>query len=146
MILVTGRDFSIDEAILGLQRRETGAVVMFLGVVRGTSGRRKVTKLEFEADRVAATIRLKELRHEAIRRFGIQDATIIHRIGTLGVSEKIVLIAVAGSHRRESFAACRYIIEELKRSVPIWKKEYMGRGWARWVPAIGGPVRGVHIR
>lgn len=135
MILLTRKDFSIEEAISTLRHRETGAVVSFLGTVRGFSGKRKVAKLQFEADRSAAQKRLKEMRLQAIRRFNLQDVVIVHRLGTLNVSEKIVLISVAASHRREAFAACRYLIEELKRSVPIWKKEYLDKDEARWVPA-----------
>jgi len=135
MILLTRKDFSIEEAISTLRHRETGAVVSFLGTVRGFTGKRKVAKLQFEADRSAAQKRLKEMRLRAIRRYNLQDVVIVHRLGTLNVSEKIVLISVAASHRREAFAACRYLIEELKRSVPIWKKEYVVKGEARWVPA-----------
>jgi len=134
MILLTRKDFSIEEAISTLRHTKTGAVVSFLGTVRGFSGKRKVAKLQFEADRIAAQKRLKEMRVKAIRRFNLQDVVIVHRLGTLDVSEKIVLISVAASHRREAFAACRYLIEELKRSVPIWKKEYLVKGEARWVP------------
>jgi len=135
MILLTKKDFSIDEAVSALRHRETGAVVSFLGTVRGFTGKRRIAKLMFEADRSAAQRRLKEMRLQAIRRFKLQDVVIIHRLGTLDVSEKIVLISVAASHRGEAFAACRYLIEELKRSVPIWKKEYLMKGEARWVPA-----------
>jgi len=135
MILLTRKDFSIEEAIASLRHRETGAVVSFLGTVRGSTGRRKVARLQFEADADAARRRLREMRLRAIRRYGLQDVAIVHRLGTLKVSEKIVLISVAAPHRREAFAACRYLIEELKRSVPIWKKEYLVDGEARWVPA-----------
>jgi len=135
MITLTKKDFSIDEAISSLRHRETGAVVSFLGTVRGITGKRKIAKLLFEADMSAARRRLEEIRLQAIRRFKLQDVVIIHRLGALDVSEKIVLISVAASHRREAFAACRYLIEELKRSVPIWKKEYLVKGGARWVPA-----------
>jgi len=135
MILLTKKDFSIEEAISSLRHRKTGAVVSFLGTVRGTTGKGKVARLMFEADRSAALKMLKEIRLKAIRRFKLQDVVIIHRLGTLHVSEKIVLISVAAPHRREAFAACRYLIEELKRSVPIWKKEYVFKGEARWVSA-----------
>ena len=134
MILLTRRDFSIERTISTSRYRKTGAVVSFLGVVRGFSGKRKVAKLQFEADRGAAMKRLREIRLQAIRRFDLQDVVIIHRIGALNVSENIVLISVAASHRREAFAACSFLIEELKRSVPIWKKEYTVGGKERWVP------------
>ncbi|MGQ9513878.1 MAG: molybdenum cofactor biosynthesis protein MoaE [Thermoproteota archaeon] len=134
LILLTKRDFSIGKIISSLKRRESGAVVSFLGTVRGYTGSKKVKKLEFEADEEAATERLAEIRRLAMRRYNLQDVAIIHRIGTLGVSENIVLISVAASHRQEAFAACRYLLEELKRTVPIWKKEYTDKG-ARWVPS-----------
>ncbi|MBO3804301.1 MAG: molybdenum cofactor biosynthesis protein MoaE [Candidatus Brockarchaeota archaeon] len=134
MILVTEKDFSIGKVISSLKRRETGAIVSFLGTVRGFTGKEKVRKLEFEADERAAARRLEEIRLEAIRRFKIQDAAIVHRIGSLGVSENIVLISVSAPRRRDAFAACRYVLEELKSTVPIWKKEHTEKG-ARWVPA-----------
>jgi len=134
VILLTERDFSTEKIISSLKRRESGAVVSFLGIVRGYTGNEKVRKLEFEADKEAATRRLYEITRLAIRRYKLQDVAIIHRIGTLKVSENIVLISVSAAHRQEAFAACRYLLEELKRSVPIWKKEYTERG-ARWVPA-----------
>jgi len=137
MILLTRRDFRIEGAISSLKSRKTGAVVSFLGVVRGISGRRRVTGLQFEADRVDALRRLREIRLQAMRRFHLQDVVIIHRIGALKTSENIVLISVAAVHRQEAFAACAYLIEELKRSVPIWKKEYLAGGEGRWVSAKG---------
>jgi molybdopterin synthase catalytic subunit len=134
LIIITKRDFSVGKAISVLKRRETGAIVSFLGTVRSFTGKEKVKKLEFEADEKEATRRLEEIRLEAMRRFKVQDAIVIHRIGALNVSDNIVLISVAASHRREAFSACRYILEELKSTVPIWKKEHTESG-TRWVAA-----------
>jgi molybdopterin synthase catalytic subunit len=82
-----------------------------------------VAKLEFEHYPGMAEKKLAEIRDRAIREYGVIEATIIHRVGTLPVGENIVLIAVASEHRDEAFKACRFCIDELKRITPIWKKE-----------------------
>jgi molybdopterin synthase catalytic subunit len=87
-----------------------------------------VAKLEFEHYPGMAEKKLAEIRERAIRDFGVIDATIIHRVGTLPVGADIVLIVVAAAHRDEAFQACRFCIDELKRITPIWKKETTPEG------------------
>jgi molybdopterin synthase catalytic subunit len=132
MIKITQEDFSVDEILKQLKKNNVGALVTFLGVVRGDSEGKQVDMMEIEVYPEMALKQLNEIRKNALDLFKVEDVHIIHRFGSLNVSENIVLIAVSASHRSEAFDACEYIIDELKKRVPIWKKEYTKKG-AKWV-------------
>jgi molybdopterin synthase catalytic subunit len=133
MIKLTREDFSVDEVIQSLKRKEVGGIVTFIGTVRGEAQGQPMERLEIEAYEEMALRDLEDIRRRTLEKFGVEDAAIIHRIGTLRVLENIVLIAVAAAHREEAFEACRFILEEVKRLVPIWKKEYTLGGRSTWV-------------
>jgi molybdopterin converting factor subunit 1 len=122
--------FSLDREIEQLKQssQSIGAVVTFVGTTRDISKNRQVTMLEFEYYPGMAEQKLREIRDRAIREFGVIDVSIIHRIGAVPVGENIVLIAVVAMHRDEAFRACRFCIDELKRTTPIWKKETTQEG------------------
>jgi molybdopterin converting factor subunit 1 len=130
MVRIQTGPFSLDEEIARIKRTSPsiGGVVTFLGTTRDISRGTVVAKLEFEHYPGMAEKKLAEIRERAITDFGIIDATIIHRVGTLPVGEDIVLIVVAAGHRDEAFKACRFCIDELKRITPIWKKETSPEG------------------
>jgi molybdopterin synthase catalytic subunit len=128
MIEITERDFSIEDVIEKAKREDAGAVVTFLGTVRNDG----IKSMELEAYREAAIPELEHIKDEAMDRFHLMSADIIHRIGSLSVTDNIVLIVCAAAHRKEAFDGCSYIIEELKVRVPIWKKEIKADG-ERWV-------------
>jgi len=132
MIIVTRDDFSIDEVIRKIRGPDVGAVVTFLGTVRGESAGRVVERMEVQAYEEMATRQLERIEAEALQKFGVRRTAIIHRTGVLKVSDNVVLIAVGAAHRDEAFKACRFIIEELKKTVPLWKKEYTATG-ENWV-------------
>lgn len=132
MIKITQEDFSVDEILKQLKKNNVGALVTFLGVVRSDSEGKQVDMMEIEVYPEMALKQLNEIRNSAIELFKVDDVHIIHRFGLLTVSENIVLIAVSAGHRSEAFDACEYIIDELKKRVPIWKKEYTKKG-ATWV-------------
>ncbi len=117
--------FSIEQEIEKLKTTSTaiGAIVMFLGTTRDISMDKQVAKLEFEYYPGMAEKKLSEIRDRAIREYGVIDVAIIHRVGTIPVGDNIVLILVSSRHRDEAFRACRFVIDELKRITPIWKKE-----------------------
>jgi len=117
--------FSIDQEIENLKTTSTGigAIVMFLGTTRDISTDKPVSKLEFEHYPGMAEKKLSEIRSRAIKEYGVIDVAIIHRVGTIPVGDNIVLILVSSGHRDEAFRACRFVIDELKRITPIWKKE-----------------------
>lgn len=125
VIRIQKEPFSLDEEVARLKRSSPsiGGMVTFIGTTRDISRSKAVAKLDFEHYPGMAEKKLSEIRDRAIREFGVIDATIIHRVGTLPVGENIVLIVVASQHRDEAFRACRFCIDEVKRITPIWKKE-----------------------
>lgn len=128
LIKITEEDFSLEEMIRTAKRNDAGAVVTFLGTVRDDG----IIEMELEAYREAALPVLERIKEEAEIRFNLKSVQIIHRIGLLSVGDNIVAIVCSAGHRDEAFQGCRYIIEELKSKVPIWKKE-IGKDEERWV-------------
>jgi molybdopterin synthase catalytic subunit len=116
---------------------ERGGVVTFLGLVRDHHGGRQVRSLAYSAYEPMAEAVCAEILAEAASRWPVRIA-LRHRLGGLAIGDAAVAIAVAGDHRDEAFAACRYLIEELKRRVPIWKRETYADGSEEWVDAIPG--------
>ena len=128
MIEVTSEDFSVDEILKGLTSKEMGALVTFVGVVRGHSEGRQVEEIEIQVYEEMARKQLEAIREEAMERFSVEEVAVIHRYGSLKVSENIMMIAVGSGHRPEAFEACRFVLERIKESVPIWKKEITPEG------------------
>ena len=128
MIEIIEQDFSLDEMIKKAKRTDAGAVVTFLGTVRDDG----IEMMELESFRESALQALESIRDEAVARFGLKSAEIVHRVGLLSVGDNIVAIVCSAAHRDEAFLGCRYIIEELKKRAPIWKKE-IGENGERWV-------------
>ena len=113
-----------------------GAAVLFWGVVRGENDGRPVTHLEYHAYAEMAERQMHRIAEEAIARFGTGDIRVVHRVGDLRVGEASVAIAVASPHRGEAYQASRYVIEELKKRVPVWKREGYAEGDTEWVPGF----------
>ena len=128
MIEVMTEDFSVDEVLARLKSRGMGALVTFVGVVRDNSRGRKVDRIEIQVYEEMARKQLEAIREEAMGRFGVEEIAVIHRHGSLKVSENIMMIAVGAGHRPEAFDACRYVLERIKEKVPIWKKEITPEG------------------
>jgi molybdopterin synthase catalytic subunit len=131
LIAVQREDFSIDDEIERVKSssKRIGGVVIFLGTARDfTEETGDVKKLEFEHYQGMAEKKLEELRKSALEKFDIIEAGIIHRYGEIPAGENIVLIVVGAMHRKDAFDACRWIIDELKQIVPIWKKEHTKDG------------------
>ncbi len=132
--LIALREVPIDAAIIGRSIRSDrdGALITFEGVVREASRGRTVKALVYEAYGAMAQRQMEQLADQARGRWPISDLAIVHRLGHLAVGEVSVVIAVAAPHRGEAFDACEWLIDELKRSVPIWKKEIYTEGEA-WI-------------
>ncbi len=128
MILVTEDDFSVDDALRKIRNKRTGAIVSFVGVVREDDSGRKIKMLEMETYKGMAEKELSDLKDKAMEKFNLEEVTIIHRIGSLSPGDNIVLIAVASGHRKEAFAGAEFLIDELKKVVPLWKKEILEDG------------------
>jgi molybdopterin synthase catalytic subunit len=125
-----------EKLIAEAKHGEDGAVVVFDGIVRNHSHGRATLHLDYEAYEEMALRQMKELCAEARRRFGVRQATMIHRLGRLAIGETSVLIVAASAHRAQAFEACRWLIDTLKQTVPIWKKETFvdGAVWAAGEP------------
>ncbi len=128
----------IDTSLIltNIKRGEDGAVVVFEGVVRNQTRGRKTLYLDYESYEQMALDQMEGLAQQALKQFQIRDVALVHRLGRLEIGETSVLIVVASAHRAAAFDACRWLIDTLKRTVPIWKKEYFEDGavWADGEP------------
>jgi MoaE-MoaD fusion protein len=140
-----------DAVLARIKHPEDGAAVVFEGVVRNHSRGRRTLYLDYEAYEGMALKQLEALAAQALEQFKIRDLAIVHRLGRLEIGETSILIIVASAHRGPAFDACRWLIDTLKRTVPIWKKEYFEDGavWADGEPfpaevprAAGSPAAG----
>jgi molybdopterin synthase catalytic subunit len=129
MIAIQTDDVDIGALIAAAKKQGTGAIVVFDGVVRDD----EITEMELEAYEDIAKQELEKIARDAADMFKLLHVDIIHRIGRLSVGENILIIVVSAGHRPEAYAGSRYIIEEIKKGVPIWKKELTKEG-GRWVP------------
>ena len=120
------------EIVARIKAGSDGAVCVFDGIVRDNTRGRKTLHLDYEAYRDMALDQMRGLAGEAVTRFGVRDVTLVHRLGRLLVGETSVLVVVASAHRGAAFEACRWLIDTLKKTVPIWKKEQFvdGAVWA----------------
>ena len=137
MISVQRADVDIDAVLETVKSAKSGCVVSFLGTVRDVSEGRSVQRMSIEVYEEMAVKQLSMIRGEALERFGVHEVAVVHRYGDLEVGDNIVFIGVSAGHREEAFRACRYVIDELKERVPLWKKEYTGDGEV-WVEGDRG--------
>ena len=129
-----------------IKQTEDGAVVVFDGIVRNQTRGRRTLYLDYMAYEPMALRQMEQLAQQALANHAIRDVWVVHRLGQLQIGESSVYIAVASAHRAAAFEACRWIIDTLKKTVPIWKKEYFEDGavWADGepfppeVPVAGG--------
>ncbi len=115
---ITEKDFDVASLTEEVKNSMSGAVVTFIGTVRDDG----MKALEYEAYSEMAAKQLRKIGEDAVKRFRLNDAVIVHRTGRLEIGENVVFIAVSAPHRADAFDGCRYIIDEIKEVVPIWKK------------------------
>jgi len=130
----------IDLAALHATRPADGALCLFVGVVRDHNEGRPVVRLEYEAYAEMALPLMEKIAAECRERWRITDVRIVHRLGPLAIGEASVAVGVASPHRREAFEACRYAIDTLKATVPIWKKEFYADGAAAFIEQASPPI------
>jgi molybdopterin synthase catalytic subunit len=123
----------VDTVVAAIARPDCGAIALFLGTTRDHHDGRKVTRLAYEAYEPMALAALEALERAAIERFEVAACRIVHRIGEVPLTEASVAVVVAAAHRAPAFDACRWVMDELKRTVPIWKKEHYAQGGENWV-------------
>jgi len=128
VIRVQREDFDVGGLHASLKTRGSGCVVTFVGTVRDTSDGRPVSRMSIEVYEGMARAQLEAIAGEAAERFSVDRVEVVHRYGDLEVGDNIVFIGVSAGHRDQGFEACRYMIDELKKRVPIWKKEYTPDG------------------
>jgi len=119
---------------------DSGAVVLFRGIVRARGRRGEVVAMEYEAHEALARSKLAEIGRELLEGHAVERVALLHRIGRLSVGEASVLVAVSAAHRSAAFRAAERAIERIKEVVPIWKREEFADGASEWVP--GNPVEG----
>ena len=139
---ITERPIDIELLIERVESDECGGVAVFLGTVRNNHAGREVERLEYSAYGPMAEAECSRIVAEAERTWGAAVA-LEHRVGALGIGEVSVAVAAAAPHRNEAFAACRYVIDEMKRRVPIWKREYYADGTVAWVDPTA--PEGIHF-
>jgi len=127
-------DFSVDAELAALRAssKRIGGIATFVGCARDFSEGRDVLRIDFDAYPAMAVAELQRLRNEAIEKYGLLDARIVHRIGSVVAGDNIVLIVTGAEHRAPALNACHWLIDELKQCVPIWKKETTPEGES-WV-------------
>jgi molybdopterin synthase catalytic subunit len=131
-VLLTGEPLSLDAAFRAVLRPDCGGTALFVGTTRSPNQGREVDELEYEAYAEAATPELERIGREAAARHGLGAVYLAHRVGVVPAAEPSVIVAASAPHRAEAFAGCRELIDELKRTAPIWKKERWAGG-GRWV-------------
>jgi molybdopterin synthase catalytic subunit len=138
---LTSDPIDIGSLLARVQSPSRGGIACFIGTVRDHQGDRTVVRLEYSAYPAMAEAECARIVTEAESRWACGIA-LQHRIGALEIGDAAVAIAAASAHRDEAFAACRYVIEELKRRVPIWKRELYADGSVQWVGEAGMQVSG----
>jgi MoaE-MoaD fusion protein len=146
LVALTRDPIDSGKLISEARQGDDGAVVVFDGIVRNHTRNRQTLYLDYEAYEEMALRQLDGLAREAISRFEVRHVTLVHRLGRLSVGETSVLIVVSSAHRAQAFEACRWLIDTLKKTVPIWKRETFVDGvvWAAGEPfpegiSVDGP-------
>ena len=137
---LTSSPISVESLLSTVQSAERGGTCVFLGTVRGDED---VTAIDYSAYDDMAVAEIERILAEAGQRWKAARVTLQHRLGLVPAGETSIGIAAAAPHRDDAFAACRYVIEEVKQRLPVWKKELHGDGSATWVDPSGKPVAGV---
>jgi MoaE-MoaD fusion protein len=133
---LVGEPIKTAPILAAIKQPEDGAVIVFDGIVRNNSRGRRTLYLDYTAYEPMALRQMEQLARQALANYAIRDVRLVHRLGRLQISETSVYIAVASAHRAAAFDACRWLIDTLKKTVPIWKREYFTDGavWADGEP------------
>ena len=139
MIKLQREAIDVGEIIRSVSRPTSGAVDVFIGTTRNNADGKQVRSLEYEAHETMAVREIDKIAAKAFERWPIDAVSVVHRLGPVAIGEASVDIAVASPHRAEAFEACRFVIDTLKKEVPIWKKEQFEDGTSSWPgqPSVG---------
>jgi molybdopterin synthase catalytic subunit len=133
MVALTKDPIDVLVVLDRVQSPLAGAVVFFLGTTREMTDERRTESLDYECYPEMAARKLQELEAEARRRWQLVECAVVHRLGHLEIGEASVAVAVSSAHRRAAFEAGQWLIDTLKQSVPIWKKENWADGSTQWI-------------
>ena len=139
VVALTREVIDTEKLVAAAKHGEDGAVVVFDGIVRNNTRGRRTLYLDYEAYEQMALKQMNELAEQALAKHAVRHVTIVHRLGHLEIGETSVLVIVASAHRGAAFDACRWVIDTLKQTVPIWKKEIFVDG-AVWAPGEPFPA------
>jgi len=139
LIRVTPEQLDANEAAAAVASPAAGAVNVFLGVVRDNNLGRKVDHLFYDAYPAMAENEMRAIAEEACRQFDLQDCAVLHRTGRLGIGEASLVVAVSCGHRAASFEAGHWVVNQVKKRVPVWKKEVWedGEAWVEGPESLG---------
>ena len=138
---ITDQDIDVDALQLKLENDRAGAYAAFQGWVRNHNEGRAVESLEYEAYGPIAVSEGKRVLAEALQRFNLLKVAAVHRVGHLEIGDCAVWVGVSAAHRGDAFDGCRYVIDELKSRLPIWKKEHYAGGDSGWINCVTGQSR-----
>ena len=138
---VTDRDIDVDALQRRLESEAAGAYAAFQGWVRDHNDGRDVVSLEYEAYGPIAVSEGERVLAEALQRFNLLKVAASHRVGHLRIGDCAVWVGVSAAHRGDAFDGCRYVIDELKSRLPIWKKEHYADGESGWINCVTGRKR-----
>ena len=138
---ITDQDVDVDALQLKLENERAGAYAAFQGWVRNHNEGRAVESLEYEAYGPIAVSEGERVLAEALQRFNLLKVAAVHRVGHLEIGDCAVWVGVSAAHRGDAFDGCRYVIDELKSRLPIWKKEHYAGGNSGWINCVTGQPR-----
>jgi len=132
MFHITEKKINIEQLINQARHPESGALVVFSGEARSHHDGKSVTSLEYEAQTEMAEKSIINILDQAKKRWPLNFAAAVHRVGRVEISEPAVVVIVSAAHRKEAFEACQFIIDAIKAETPIWKKEFFVDGNTKW--------------
>lgn len=132
MVSLTLNPINIQSVLAAVTTPGSGGIDVFIGTTRDHSNGRAVTSLEYEAYEPMALRKMEQIEIQARKKWPLEKVAIVHRLGSVSIGEASVVIAVSSAHRKEAFEACRFVIDTLKKEVPIWKREHFADGTAEW--------------
>jgi molybdopterin synthase catalytic subunit len=148
LIRVTAEELRVDEATEAVRSDAAGAITVFLGVVRDNNLGRAVEYLEYDAYPSMAEKVMREIAEEAKESFGLEECSVLHRTGKLAIGETSLLIAVSSAHRAAGFEGGHWLVDEIKKRVPVWKKEVWadGESWIEGPESLGAQQAPASLR
>lgn len=133
MIEITKDVIDTDRVLASIRSDQSGASVLFVGTTRQFTGDKETLKLDYECYQEMAIKKMQQIHDQAMSRWPVEKCSIVHRVGTVEIGESSIAVAVSTPHRSAGFEAAQWLVDELKKQVPIWKREFWADGSQQWV-------------